>query len=949
MADLDNLNSLLDEISALNSAPAGAAGPPAADVPSEPQAAAAGDGAVRGLQAKLLVRYGARTALLGQNGRFVRCAEGVDCEGSGAGAAAETFVWAAPRARSDPSEGAAPGGAAGDPVLYGDTVALRNRQRRDKCLSCGPEGSVELLRAAAGQSERWTVWPFDALLNKSAPGGAATSAMDDLLEGLPTGENADAHALRQWRGRPISSGDAVALLSYSGRVLCLSNAESAGPADPSAALGAADPADLAGAGARRLCAFQVLLAGAPHCPAWKTAGSVTTLRADGGAPAAPLSSFGVSAQEALLVQDLLHVLLGAPGRYVSLRGGGGGEIQTGSGGKEAAAFEVDPCDPSLGVLAARVAPCGLAYKRVEGLCRRLERHEFGLCAQALAARARALLQEYLIVVAQLESEQKGSRLSLQRLWFLLQPALRALHALRALLCEVDARGATGGQLLNVLHDALLRSGDGGEKALLESLMFAASAPYFGMLSKWVFSGVLNDPYDEFLVRCDGAPAQEGAAGGRGAAQWERRYAVEPSRVPFCLQSAAGAVLTAGRYLNSVRECGRDIECPFACELSLAMGEGAYLPLIHRAAAFASNTLLKLLLVEHRLAERLQTIKRYFLLEAGDFLGGFLDIAQQELRKEVSRIRRPRVQQLLNVCLLDAHRDSVMAAFASRNLLQHLDAIHQYGDAAPAPEVGRLVYDTADLKGLEAFVLDMEVPWPVNMVLSRRAMAKYQLLFRHLFYCKHVERALFGTWRRHQGVKELRIGATLRAGFALRHRMLHLMQNLVYYMMVEVVEPRWHRLLEQVYSARDVDELLQRHGDFQDGCLKDCLLTQQSLLGTLYKLMDSCLLFAAFEERFAEGRDFDEVHLRQENSAAARQQELHATRQGRIAEQSELVADEAAQPGYVSAVARFERKFDGLVEKFMAALNDAQELSAPDHAANLLIRLDFNSVITAKLH
>ena len=79
-------------------------------------------------------------------------------------------------------------------------------------------------------------------------------------------------------------------------------------------------------------------------------------------------------------------------------------------------------------------------------------------------------------------------------------------------------------------------------------------------------------------------------------------------------------------------------------------------------------------------------------------------------------------------------------------------------------------------------------------------------------------------------------------FALRQKMLNLIQNLSYYMSVEVVEPAWHTLAEDIASCstvdthyiifsefvfillKQVDEVLAKHGDFLNSCLHDCLLS-----------------------------------------------------------------------------------------------------------------------------
>jgi gamma-tubulin complex component 2 len=67
--------------------------------------------------------------------------------------------------------------------------------------------------------------------------------------------------------------------------------------------------------------------------------------------------------------------------------------------------------------------------------------------------------------------------------------------------------------------------------------------------------------------------------------------------------------------------------------------------------------------------------------------------------------------------------------------------------------------------------------PLSLVLSKHAITKYQLLFRHLFHCKHVERQLSSSWLSQQEVKQLLgVSASFTAAFGLRQRMLHFLFN-----------------------------------------------------------------------------------------------------------------------------------------------------------------------------
>ena len=155
-----------------------------------------------------------------------------------------------------------------------------------------------------------------------------------------------------------------------------------------------------------------------------------------------------------------------------------------------------------------------------------------------------------------------------------------------------------------------------------------------------------------------------------------------------------------------------------------------------------------------------------------------------------------------------------------------------------------------LKGVEAFTLEYQVGWPLSIVISRRAVTKYQLLSRLLYFSKHVERRVLSSWQAHQHTKELNVRAAMGASYCLRHRMLHFLQNFVYYVTLEVIGPRGHELEEALRCAGDMDEVMELHERFLDQCLKECLLASQDLLRVLTKIMTTCLLFADQMHRFA---------------------------------------------------------------------------------------------------
>ena len=61
---------------------------------------------------------------------------------------------------------------------------------------------------------------------------------------------------------------------------------------------------------------------------------------------------------------------------------------------------------------------------------------------------------------------------------------------------------------------------------------------------------------------------------------------------------------------------------------------------------------------------------------------------------------------------------------------------------------------SSVKGVEAFTFDMHMRWPLSLVISRKALTKYQLLFRHFMRVKIVSNALSAAWNVHKRCKEL---------------------------------------------------------------------------------------------------------------------------------------------------------------------------------------------------
>lgn len=110
----------------------------------------------------------------------------------------------------------------------------------------------------------------------------------------------------------------------------------------------------------------------------------------------------------------------------------------------------------------------------------------------------------------------------------------------------------------------------------------------------------------------------------------------------------------------------------------------------------------------------------------------------------------------------------------------------------------------ELSVIDSFSFSYEVHWPLSLILNRKSIACYQMIFRHLFFCKYVERIICQVWRSNKVAKKFPLNAAVqyRTAFSLRQRMLHCVQNLEYHMMVEVVEPHWCTFVQKMAKVRE---------------------------------------------------------------------------------------------------------------------------------------------------
>eukprot|EP01132_Coremiostelium_polycephalum_P009740 gene9740-11961_t len=595
-------------------------------------------------------------------------------------------------------------------------------------------------------------------------------------------------------------------------------------------------------------------------------------------------------------------------------------------------------EPSAKDLVSRMLPLCDYYIFINDFIQSRSNYEWGMINHAFCTAVESLMKEYLILVAQLESQFKSRKLTLQKMWFYLQPSLSTFELLYRITLDSQVNCLHGCKVLNHLQIFLnTMASDVKSKELILYLIRNCSVPFIEMLDLWIHRGVIHDPYFEFMVEENQTLEKENLVRDFNNFYWEDRYVLRKEQTPsrfFQDESILEKILTTGKYLNVMRECVGNIKFREFEQLQFTENEKEYAKKIDEAYDYSSSILLNYLINEKQLLPKLKSIKHYFLLCKGDFFSHFMEITYDELKKPLSEINRVKMNSLLQLSLRTSSissddpvsQDDLECEFIPFTLGDQLLNIININNNNGGNGIGNVIINNSnnniggsvdqqlqskDLLGIESLAFNYKVRWPLSIIINRQSMVRYQFIFRHLFMCKHVEKLLGECWNQHQESRRKysdKPGLTTLLSFShlLRHRMIHFLQNLEYYMMLEVLEPNWNKMRKSIKESKTVDDVIKLHNDFLERCLTECMLTDTRLVKILMKFMSLCIFFSNFTNQMVHENNFIDT------------------------ERMKI------------SIEKYEIKFHTIIKLLLDTLRSFSKTESNRHMIHLINRLDYNN-------
>ncbi|KAK7879108.1 hypothetical protein WMY93_034110 [Mugilogobius chulae] len=243
------------------------------------------------------------------------------------------------------------------------------------------------------------------------------------------------------------------------------------------------------------------------------------------------------------------------------------------------------------------------------------------------------------------------------------------------------------------------------------------------------------------------------------------------------------------------------------------------------------------------SEESQNEKGFLSSGSGELYQVFIDLAQHMLKTPPTAVTEHDVnvafQQAAHKVLLDD--DNLLP-------LLHLTVDYQSKDKDPGGRDQVPAQDSSPRDppqtGWAALGLSYRVQWPLHILFTPAVLEKYNVVFRYLLSVRRVQSQLQHLWALQMQRKHLKSSQSDAPQWRLRNHMAFLIDNLQYYLQVDVLEAQFSQLLAQINSTRDFESIRLAHDHFISNLLAQSFILLKPVFHCLSEILELCHSFCS---------------------------------------------------------------------------------------------------------
>ncbi|CAI9719478.1 gamma-tubulin complex component 4-like [Octopus vulgaris] len=473
----------------------------------------------------------------------------------------------------------------------------------------------------------------------------------------------------------------------------------------------------------------------------------------------------------------------------------------------------------------------------------------GVYLMSLCSGLNTLLEDYQNDILELEkSALADPHLPVSEVLLKLQQYELLFPALSSFLTELKQHEAHGCYILDRIHKASI-SGVPVVKQTFERLLSNCHGPLFKHLCAWMLYGKLMDPYKEFFIQ------ESHEANARSCEQEENNqdakkqgvYVIRADLLPSYIgYQVAKKILFVGESIkmfdtqkltpeikkleNSLRKGQENFSKDlFKLSQEKNFNQINFRETVNAIRGFVAEQLWLLVVEDSDIFGQLKLLKDIFLFGRGDLYQSFIDTAHSLLIS----IPQYNTEHELN---------SVFRAGICNTLWENDSYLHNFQltcktGTGDRPSNVNVFSGTV----LNALGLTYTVQWPLHIFFTPSVLEKYECVFKFLMKVHYVQMELQHCWLLQVKSKSLGLGRQNEAKWQLRTHLAFLIDNLQYYLQVDVIESLHKILVDKILSVRDFEAVKLTHEKFLTDLL-DLSLFRKLTNHLLDDLLSACLSF-----------------------------------------------------------------------------------------------------------
>ncbi|KAJ4427759.1 hypothetical protein ANN_25412 [Periplaneta americana] len=453
---------------------------------------------------------------------------------------------------------------------------------------------------------------------------------------------------------------------------------------------------------------------------------------------------------------------------------------------------------------------------------------------------------------------------------------KLFEVLNYIIKQISEQNIHGCQILDFLHREMVANVD-VVKESLKCIIQCCHFVFFKQLSSWLLYGQLIDNYAEFFIQRVSENARDQAASTsasqaslssqeisdsfsemrRSISEGSHKYEIQYNMLPsYIIPSLAQKILFIGETIlmfgceprdrseamfvtsKFVTSIWGDREVEFYRKLQNLQAmknfsRTEFEKTVDEFRSCVTEHLWKFAVEEAELFQQLKLMKDFFLLGRGELFLEFIRKGSPVLQNSPVGTSTRDVNQAFHI--------------AARKISINDDVIDKFSFTLP----GKGHVETDDIKGSwHLLILNYKVSWPLHLLFDDAVLDSYNHLFCFLLRIKKTQLELHDVWRSHMQSKTrwhvfhtsraalqgderpvpthttISVGSLRKSDHAvwhLRNRLMFLVDNLQYYLQVDVLESQFALFQSAVQATKDFEEIQKAHALFQANILSQTFL------------------------------------------------------------------------------------------------------------------------------